>query len=205
MADRVSVMLESECSEADLAAVAEIFAEKGIPADVSAAYSRRSASDLPWLIVIGISFWISGTFVKAALEAAGDEAGRQGWRALKHLVQALYEARKGTRAPTGRVSIRITEPPVEIPLPPSLPDDAYRELWEIEKPSAPISGIIMWDNETQSWIDAQARRIRCDYPHCHELATQERVGQTSEGQVMQRSFCDEHAAASDAGDLGAWN
>ena len=55
----------------------------------------------------------TGTFLKAALQGAGDEAGRAGWRALMRLVKALYEARAGSRVSEGTVSIQAEEPRVE--------------------------------------------------------------------------------------------
>jgi hypothetical protein len=204
MAGCVDVILESECSAADVAAVRAVFEAAGIPTDVSGGYARRSAGELPWLIVITISVWASRAFLKAALEGAGDEAGKQGWHALMRLVRALYEARSSSRSPEGAVSIRTSEPPLEIQLPPSLPEAAYRRLWQVETPRAQLSGILMWDDVTQDWVDALARRMRCDYPNCVEQAAHERTLQVSEVQTAHRRFCSDHVVASDAGDPWAW-
>jgi hypothetical protein len=199
MADRADVILESECSSADLMAVIEVFERAGIPADVTASYARRSAAELPWLVIIGISAWGAGTFVKAALEGVGDEAGRAGWRALMRLVKALYKAREPSRASEGTISIKLSEPPLEIPLPPDLPETAYRRLWETEDPRAPLSGILIWDSETEAWLDALARRNRCDYPSCQEWATQGRKRLREDSYVEQCQFCDLHAGIADIG------
>ena len=67
----------------------------------------------------------------AALAGAGDEAGRDGWKGLKRLITGLYEARRASRAPQGGVTLKDSEPRVEIQLPPDLPDEAYRRLWEM--------------------------------------------------------------------------
>jgi len=203
--NRVDVILESECSAADLTAVAEVFKAAGISAEVRAAYVRESAGDLPWIILVGLPLWAGGVFLGAALQGAGDEAGRAGWRALMRLVRDLYEARKASRAPEGTVSLGISDPLLEIPLPPDLPDVAYRHLCEIEEPRAMLSGILMWDNKSQAWTDARAAKYRCDYPpDCYDWATQGRVHQSTGTSFVRREFCDVHAAAADTGDPQAW-
>lgn len=165
---------------------------------------RESAADLPWLMIF-VGVWAVGTFMKAALQGAGDEAGRDAWSALMRLIKAIYEARQSSRASQGSVSIRIVDPPVEIPLPPDLPEHAYQRLFEIENPRARLSGILMWDNEAQAWVDALAGKLRCDYPRCSEQATQGRVRHSSETIIQRREFCDVHAKAADAGDPAAWS
>ena len=205
MTEFVDVILESECTAADVAAVGAVFEAAGISADVRGGYIRESAADLPWLVIIFVGVWASGTFVKAALQGAGDEAGRDGWRALMHLIKAIYEARQSSQASQGSVSIRIADPPVEIPLPPELPEVAYQRLFEIKDPPARLSGILMWDNEAQAWVDARAGKFRCDYPRCSEQATQARVRHLNETTILRREFCDAHAKAADAGDPAAWS
>lgn len=154
---RINVSLESECSRTDLLIVTGVFETFGIPADVRGSYTRRSAADLPWIIVIGFSAWAGGTFLKAALQAAGDEAGREAWRSLMHLIRALYQARKDSRVADGGVSLTFSDPPLDVLLPPDLPEVAYRGLCEIERPH-PLSGILMWDGEIQAWTDAGDQR-----------------------------------------------
>jgi hypothetical protein len=153
--------------------VAEVFADVGIPAEVAGAYVRRSAAELPWLVIIGVGAWATGTFLKAALQGAGDEAGRAGWRALMRLVKALYEARAGSRVSEGTVSIQAEEPRVEISLPPDLPDLAYQQLWEIESPDAPLSGILR-DNGRRPG-SMRWRAARCALPRLPDAATQGRT------------------------------
>lgn len=205
MTESVDVVLESECTAADIDAVEAVFETAGIPVNVRAGYIRESAADLPWLIIIFVGVWAAGTFVKAALQGAGDEAGRDAWRVLMRLIKAIYEARRPSQESQGSVSIRIADPPVEIPLPSGLPEVAYQRLFEIEVPRARLSGILMWDNEAQAWVDAFAGKLRCGYPRCLASATQGRVRHLSEATVQRREFCDEHAEAADAGDPAAWS
>lgn len=202
MTDRIDVMLETECTDADITAVTQVFETAGIPADISAVYARRSAGPLPWVIIIGGGY-IAWEFLKSAVQGAGDEAGRDGWRALMRLVTALYEARKDSRAEQGTVSIEPSEVQ-EILLPPDLPEEAYRKLWEIEEPHASMSGQLRWNDETQAWADALARTMRCDYPGCQDWATQTRAKHPGTPEWVRREFCDVHAAAADLGDPQAW-
>ena len=91
-----------------------------------------------------------------------------------------------------------------VQLPPDLPDEAYRLLFEIEEPRAPLSGILRWDSQAGEWADALAGRLTCDYPACPAWATQSRVHRPAPNVVLMRSLCDEHAAVTDAGDLAAF-
>lgn len=108
-------------------------------------------------------------------------------------------------APQGGVSLKDSESKVEILLPPGLPDAAYHRLWEMESPNAPLSGILRWDDARQDWTDAFTGQYRCFYPGgCAAPAAQSRVRQPRPGVMLSRLLCDEHAAASDAGDPAVW-
>lgn len=199
----VEVILESEVPDVERAAVAEVFESAGIEADVRGAYVRRSADILPWIIEITVAA-TAVRFVWAAIAGAGDEAGRDGWKGLKKLIAGLYEARRASRAPQGGVSLRDSGSKVEIQLPPDLPDAAYRRLCEIENPTAPLSGILKWDNDLQDWTDVFAGQYRCFYPGCTAPATQNRVHNPGPAVMLSRLLCDVHVAASDAGDPAVW-
>jgi hypothetical protein len=148
----IEVVLESEVTDVERAAVAEAFESAGIQADVQGAYVRRSTDLLPWIIEIIVT-GVGARFMWAAAAGAGDEAGRDAWKRLKKLITDLYEARQASRAPQGGVSLRDSGSEVEIQLPPDLPDAAYRRLCEIENLTAPLSGILRWDNDLQDWTD----------------------------------------------------
>lgn len=118
MTELAYVSLEKECTEADRAAVAEVFDAAGIPADVGGSIIRLSAAHLAWIVAIGLPGLAAWTFFKAALLGAGDEAGRDGWRALMSLVKGIHEKRSAvSQAPEGEVSITTADPSVEIALP----------------------------------------------------------------------------------------
>ena len=85
-----------------------------------------------------------------------------------------------------------------------LPDAAYRRLCEIENPTAPLSGILKWDNDIRDWTDGFAGQYRCFYPGCTAPATQNRVHNPGPAVMLSRLLCDVHAAASDAGDPAVW-
>jgi hypothetical protein len=197
----VEVSLEAEASAADRAAVARVFESADIQADVRADYIRRSADLLPWLIVIGV---VAVRFLWAAVGGAGDEAGRDAWKGLKWLVTTLYDARRSSQSPQGGVSISDQEAGVEIQFPPDLPDLAYIRITQMESPSAPLSGILRWDNDAQDWTDVFAGQYRCFYPGCSADATQSRVRSPAPGAMESRLLCDVHAAAADVGDPQVW-
>lgn len=197
-AEIVEVILESEATDTDQAAVAEVFESEGIRAEVNAAFVRRSADVLPWLIEIEKGAKYLAVALAGGLLAA---PGADGWAAVKRLVGRLYEARKGS---PGNVVVRDPGTNTEIPLEPDLPDEAYQRLLEIESPQAPQSGILRWDRERRQWVDPLAGLLRCCYPGCSEAATEGRVRQLSPTAMERREFCEPHAARADLGDDHAW-
>jgi len=201
---RIEVSLEEEASAADQAAVARVFESAGIEADVQADYMRRSIGVLlPWLVLILVT--AGARFLWAALGGAGDEAGRDTWKGLKGLITGLYDARSSSQAPEGMVTIIIDEGKrVEIQFPQGLPDQAYIRIVQIAAPSAPLSGILKWDEESGAWKDVFAGQYHCKYPGCSAYATQNRVRSPRPDVMESRLFCDQHAAAADAGDPQAW-
>jgi hypothetical protein len=62
----IEVMLESEITDAERAAVAEVFESAGIKVDVQAAYIRRGVGLFPWIIDITVVA-AGGRFMWAAL------------------------------------------------------------------------------------------------------------------------------------------
>lgn len=199
MTQRLQVIVESESSEAERAAVADVFEVVGIPADVQGAYIRESAGDvLPWLIQIETAVKdLSGLVATGAAGAVGAD----GWTGVNDLVRHLYEARKGNG---GGVTLRDPETRTEIALPPDLPDEAYQRLAEIENPRAQQSGQLRWDSGRREWIDPLAGLYRCRYQDCAEPATEGHVRQISPSAMERREFCAPHAAAADLGDDRAW-
>jgi hypothetical protein len=202
MTEPVQVLLESGCPEEERAAVATVFEEAGIPAEVHGAILRRSAGLAPWLvdIEVGVKF-----LVAAAATGFGLASGTDGWQGLKRVVQSLYKAREGSGAPEGGVTLRDPEASVEITLPRDLADEAYRRLNVLEDPHAPLSGTLVWNSEKQEWTDALEGKLRCEYPGCPASASQARLHRPVPGVILRRTFCDRHAAAADLDDPQAWS
>ena len=201
MTERVQVTLKSECTEHDRSAVAGVFESARIPVAVEGAYIRRSAEQLPWLIDIeaGVKF-----LAMAAGTGFGLAAGTAAWKALKTLVNNLYEARGASETLQGAITLTDPDTSIEIQLPPNLPDLAYISLLEIDELRAPDSGVLKWDNELHVWTDPLAGKLPCRYPGCTEPATQGRVRQMSPTTMERREFCGVHAATADIGDPQAW-
>jgi len=198
----VEISLEAGAAEAECRAVAGVLESVGVRATVRADMIRHSVDLLPWIVEIGLG-WPTVRFLAAAAAAAGDEAGRDGWKGFKRVIGRLYEARKDSPAPRGGVTLRELDG-VTIQLPPDLPDEAYRRLFEIEELRAPLSGVLRWDDTAKEWADALAGRLTCNYPACSAWATQSRVHRPAPNVVLMRSLCDQHAAATHAGDMTAF-
>jgi hypothetical protein len=202
MTDSVHVIVESECSEADQVAIAQVFTSAGIPVEIDPAYARRSAGILPWLIQIETSLGHLVSYLLAgAAGGATGAAGADGWAALKGLTSRLRNARATSE---GDITIKEAESETEILLSAELPDEAYQRLLELEATHDSQPGILKWDREQLAWIDPLTGYLHCRYPGCVEPATEGRERQHSPATIERREFCDVHAAAADLGDEMAW-
>lgn len=168
---------------------------------------KLSLADHPWDLVIMVPVALGGwTFLKAALQGAGDEAGRDGWHALMHFVRRLYEKRNASStAPEGTVTLDAAYPPAQVRLPADLPDIAYRRLYELMELRAPLSGILIWDHDTELWQDPLVGKRACQYPDCPQQAMEQRALHVDGSVRDRRFFCEVHAAAADIGDEQAWS
>lgn len=207
MTENVDVSLEWGCTDADVKAVAEAFDEVGIRADVHGSIIKLSIADHPWDLVIMVPVALGGwTFLKAALQGAGDEAGRDGWRALMNFVRSLYEKRNASSsAPEGTVTLDAAYPPAQVRLPADLPDVAYRRLYNLTELRAPLSGVLIWDRDAEVWRDPLAGRRACQYPDCPKQAVEQRALRENGAVRDRRFFCEVHTAAADMGDKQAWS
>ncbi len=201
MTAHMDIILESESTTADRAAVADVFTSAGLAANIRGAYIRESAGLDPWIIVISAT---TGTFLVSAAKAFGEEVGKDAWKGLKLLITALYQSRKNSRAPEGEVQFSDPNTRINVHLPAGLPDQAYRRLYEIEHLRAALSGNLVWKDDAQDWVDELQGCLICDYPGCASPADQSRVRQTKETTWERRGFCQEHAASADGGDPNAW-
>jgi hypothetical protein len=206
MSEHVYVYLEWGCTDADLVAVTQAFDEVGIRADVRGSIIKLSMADHPWDLVIMIPVAIGGwAFFKAALQGAGDEAGREGWHALMHFVRKLYEKRNASSSvPEGTVLLDAAYPPAQVRLPSDLPDVAYQRLYEFADLRAPLSGVLIWDRDAELWRDPLVDARVCQYPNCSKQAAEQRARCENGSVCDRRFFCEVHTAAADMGDEQAW-
>ena len=200
--DSITVSLEQECSETELTAVSMILETAGVSASVRRGYSSVR-TDVYWYIIIGLASRAAWIFFKAALQAAGDEAGKDGWRALKELLKDLRSARRAPES-QGRVEINIYDQRVHVFFEEDLPDLAYQRLFETDSLPILLTGDLSWDESLQFWTISYRNHLLCDFPGCQEPATQRRVRSVSERDKPNRCFCDVHVGAADAGDPQAW-
>jgi len=190
----LTIVIESEASSAAQEAVEEVLAEHGLDSvDVRRAYIRESGDPLPWLALIlinGTTFTLA-TFFQEAIKAAAQEAGKEGWRVIRDLVEALTTRRQAQEGRPGSVTLRFEQSEVEIPMDSGLSEVAFRRMGELRNPSAPLSGTLRWDESTGQWVDSLKGRFICDEPACTEFATTSRI--VSNGQKSTRiMLCDQH-------------
>ena len=144
---QVGVSLEAEARDDEVAAVRAAFVEAGIDARVEADLELRGAGgQFPWMVVLAVP---AAQFLNAFLS----EAGKDGYKNLKLLIQRLYDARKAARAPKGGITLVDEETSTWINLPPDLPHEALQQLSEVDLKELP-SGTLRWDSKTGRWRDA---------------------------------------------------
>jgi hypothetical protein len=108
------VLLEETASAEEVDAVLRLVQELGLDADVRATYARRSAEDLPWLVMPSVPL---GRFLIAFGKSYGENLGKHaadgtaaGARHLVDWLARLYAARQGQ----GQVMLDDPEHDVQI-------------------------------------------------------------------------------------------
>jgi hypothetical protein len=208
MTAEVQVVLGREPTAADLSAVAEVFAAAGIPADVHGPHIPMVHAGWPvvpdpWFVEIGRGAkYLAAALAGGLLAAPGGDA----WLALKRLVSKLSKTQKN---PHCLVVLNDPDTNTRIKLEPDLPDEAYKQILEIESPKASVLLVLRWDQDQRQWVAAPSASlprllIRCHYPGCTDRATELRVRELSPTLFDGREFCHPHAAAFDLGDDRAW-
>ena len=145
MAERPSIdvewVLDRDASSDEVAEVAQIALEAGLPGQVTAALSQKSLGDQPWMILLLVPIT---PFLKGFLE----EAGRSSYKALHELVSRLVAAR---RKGPGHVELRDEDPLTVIVFAPDSPEEAFKQLVNLGLDN--IQGKYwVWDSEQQCWI-----------------------------------------------------
>jgi hypothetical protein len=126
--DAYEVMLDSEATAEEVAAVMAAFNDVGLPVRVEATYERKGVGDLPWLIHIGAPIVaVLAVFRKPAVKFGERLADTFGDIADDWL-KGLYEARKARR---GVVVIEQARGNPEVLLDRDLPPEAWRQLADL--------------------------------------------------------------------------
>ena len=143
-----AVYLEDDARPAEVAAVREAMEQAGYDdVLVEAAYSRRSAGDLPWVLMVLVGVAV-GSFFKGFFTKAGEDA----WVSIRRWVTQMYEARKISPRQEGGLVVE-GEDHVSIALSSDLPNRAFVLLVSEELPPSP-SGLIVYDGKLGRWRDA---------------------------------------------------
>ncbi len=144
MATQVQVSLEYAARDDEVAAVAAVFAEAGVDANVRVDPMLKGAGgDFPWMVIISVP-------ATAFLTTFAAEAGKDAYKELKKLIKRLYDARKTAQFRTGYLTFGGDKTSTSFNLPPELPDEAWQQLPEITSTEL-RSGVLRWDREMGQW------------------------------------------------------
>ncbi len=141
---KVDVLLDSGASAAEITAVTDVLRDEGMEGSVKAAFSRRGADELPWVIFLMGSVAV---FFTAFLKGFGQEAGRDTYQGLRRLISRLFRARRNSN---GSVTLSDEDTRTEIVLVDGLPEEAYRQLAEKNLEELK-GGYWTWDPKLGTW------------------------------------------------------
>ena len=133
--------LDAEASSDEVAAVAQIALEEGLPGQVTAGYGRRSAEVMDEMTRILVPIVIS--FLKAFF----GEAGRSAYKDLRRLVSRVFAAR---RKGQGTVEISDRGSKTMIVFTPDLPEEAFKQLAKLGLENID-GGYWVWDSNQGCW------------------------------------------------------
>lgn len=142
------VLVEDTASPAEVSEVAEAFRAAGFDVDVDAAYGRKSAGALPWIVYATLAVPFARFFETLAVKAAEDA-----YAPIKAWIKSIWAARSGSG--TGEGSIALEDPEhTHLILPTRLSDEALDALAEIDW-DAVRGDYLVWDGR---WHDPTKRR-----------------------------------------------
>ena len=140
----IRILLEMEALPHEVIAVEGVAKDEGIRSSVRATFFRMSEGQLPWVIFLMAPIVV---FSAAFFKAAGQEAGRDAYQALRRFVSKLYAARRDA---SGSVAFWDPETNTHVALQRDLPAEAYRKLILID-PEQLEGGHWVWDFEQNEW------------------------------------------------------
>ncbi len=144
------VIVEDTATPDEVAAVKEVFARAGFDVEVDAAFGRRSADVLPWIVSV-----VLVTPIVAFFASFGAEAGKDAYGAVKAWIAELFAARRKSGNGEGAVELKDPDGTTLI-LSTRYPKDAIDALarisWDQHR-----GGYLTWDSEAGEWRDPLKR------------------------------------------------
>jgi len=143
---RYEILMDATATPEEIEAVERIAPESGLAWDVRAAYERKSAGDLPWIVMLGVPLaTMLAAFSKSYGETLGKHAADGTAKAaadLRRWLVGLYDARHGD----GQVLLDDPDTHTRVLLDRDLPQEAIEALWEVD----PVrdggeAGQVSWD------------------------------------------------------------
>ena len=115
----VQIVLNSDATAAEIAAVRAVAQEEGLRGPIEATWSSRGFGEFPWILCLIAPL---GVFFSAFLSGMGQEAGKDAYREIRRLIARLYGARSGSN---GCVEMWDEHTKTHIILAADLPEEAY--------------------------------------------------------------------------------
>ena len=140
----IDILLESDASDSEVAAVKAVAREEGIHGSVQTTWSSRGLEESPWVICLLAPF---GVFFSAFFSTVGKEAGRDAYRGIRRLTSRLFGARRNSN---GSVELWDDNTRTHIILTADLPEEAYAQL--AQKGLEQLKGgYWTWDSNLKEW------------------------------------------------------
>lgn len=143
---RYEILMDDTASAEEVAAVEQVAGTSGLHWDVRPDYGRKSAGDLPWIVMLGVPL---GTMLTAFAKSYGETLGKHAADGtakaaadLRRWLVSLYEARRGD----GQVLLDDPETHTQVLLDRDLPQEAIEALWDVDPArDGGEAGHLSWD------------------------------------------------------------
>lgn len=140
------VMIEDTAPPGHTEAVAEAFKRVDLVVEVEAAWIRKSADVLPWVVKIAVDGTLAGFFGALGVDA---------YSTFKRLVHEVREARTGAGDGTGSIDVSDSDN-THLILSDSLPDEALDALRDLDW-SEKRGEYLVWKPDRNEWVDPLKR------------------------------------------------
>ena len=141
----IDILLDSDASASEVAAVKVVAREEDIHGSVQATWSSRGLEESPWVICLLAPV---GVFFYAFFSTVGKEAGSDAYQGIRRLTSRLFAARRNSN---GCVELWDDDTGTHIILTADLPEEAYSQLAQKDLRQLK-GGYWTWDSDLKEWM-----------------------------------------------------